>query len=435
MSQCTSQRWHRLLVHTPPSYASPAEERGAAGASPVAGQRHIRELDGIRGVAISLVVMAHYGLTAAPGGFGVTLFFFLSGYLITTLFFAEYRETAGISVGQFYLRRWLRLTPPLVIAIFLGVVFHPITRHAVGGGPAPLAATFASLFYYMNYYELYHNLAPFFVIPFGIYWSLAVEEHFYLAWPWIVRQRIRDPRRLCLWVAGVCVAVLIWRCVARWALSMPTDYTYLATDCRIDSILYGALLRILFETPWSAVAMKLMRSRFSRILAILALLSTFAIRNDNFRETIRYSIQGLALMPLFTAALVEEPRTLLRRALASSPMVLLGRLSYSIYLFHLLAETPGEVFFGSQQRAEIVVSGLLLTGLISYTMFISVERPLAGLRRRLRARARSVSNSRGGAAPAEPPIVNDRRERTVLRTRDSQFGVGSNSSLGCNDSS
>jgi peptidoglycan/LPS O-acetylase OafA/YrhL len=377
-----------------------------SGAAPVASQRYIRELDGIRALAVALVVVAHYGLNfVVPGGFGVTLFFFLSGYLITTLFFAEYYETAGISIPQFYMRRWLRLTPPLIISVFLGVVFYPITRIEVDGSPMPIGATLAALFYYTNYYELYHNLAPFFVIPFGICWSLAVEEHFYLAWPWIIRQGIHDPQRLCLFIAAMCVAVLTWRCVARCVLAMPTDYTYLATDCRIDSIIYGALLRTLFETSWSTTAVALLRLPVARILAILALLSTFIIRNDNFRETFRYSIQGVALMPLFTSVLVEESNTAVRWVLASAPMVLVGRLSYSIYLFHLLANTPGEVYFGSQQRAKLVISGLLLTGLISYFLYIFVERPIGGLRRRLRARVRLIADAPASAVLAEVPVI------------------------------
>ena len=121
-----------------------------------------------------------------------------------------------------------------------------------------------------------------------------------------------------------------------------------------------------------------------------------------FRETIRYSIQGVALMPFFTAVLVADPNTLVRRALASAPMVLVGRLSYSIYLFHLLALTPGEVYFGSQHSAETVISGLLLTGLISYILFIFVERPIARLRHRLRARA--LANVPTRAVLAEVPV-------------------------------
>jgi peptidoglycan/LPS O-acetylase OafA/YrhL len=380
--------------------------------APKANQRYVRELDGIRALAVTVVVVAHYGLNSVvPGGFGVTLFFFLSGYLITTLFFAEYRETAGISIPQFYMRRWLRLTPPLIISVVLGVVFSPIVRHAVGGTPPPTGATLAALFYYTNYYDLYHHLAPFVIIPFGICWSLAVEEHFYLVWPWIIRRGIGNPQRLCLFVTGVCVAVLIWRCVARWLLPMPTDYTYYATDCRIDSILYGALLRTLFETSWSTTAVMLLRLPITRILAVLALLSTFIIRNDNFRETLRYSIQGVALMPFFTAVLVEEPFSLVRRMLANPPMVLIGRLSYSIYLFHLLVWTPGQVYFGSQHPAVWAISSVLLTGLVAYILFISVERPIAGLRHRLRATARSVADARARAVVAEVPAIAFPKER------------------------
>jgi peptidoglycan/LPS O-acetylase OafA/YrhL len=408
--------WRRRRpAHAPPTRATSLAERRtvSSGAAPVASQRYIGELDGIRAVAVGLVVVAHYGLgSVVPGGFGVTLFFFLSGYLITTLFFAEYRETARISIPQFYLRRWLRLTPPLIISVILGVVFHPITRNAVGGSPMPMGATLAALFYYMNYYALYHNMALFVVIPFGICWSLAVEEHFYLAWPWIIRRGIRDPQRLCLFVAAVCVAVLTWRCVARCVLAMPIDHTYYSTDCRIDSILYGALLRTLFETSWAATVVTLLRLPITRILAMAALLSTFVIRNDNFRETFRYSIQGMALMPFFTAVLVEEPNTLMRRALASAPMVLVGRLSYSIYLFHLLARTPGEVYFGSQHRAELEISGLLLTGLISYILFIFVERPIGGLRHRLRARTRSAADAPASAVLAARPGIAVPREPT-----------------------
>jgi peptidoglycan/LPS O-acetylase OafA/YrhL len=405
----------RHPINAPLTRVAPVAERRSVGSgpSPIASQQYIGELDGIRAVAVALVVVAHYGLrSVVPGGFGVTLFFFLSGYLITTLFFAEYRETAGISIPQFYMRRWLRLTPPLIISVLLGVIFYPITRNALDGSPMPIGATLAALFYYTNYYDLYHNMAPFFVIPFGICWSLAVEEHFYLVWPWIIRQGIGNPRRLCLFVAVSCVAVLTWRCVARYVLAMPTDYTYLATDCRIDSILYGAMLRILFEFSWSTTTISLLRLPISRILAVLALLSTFVIRNDNFRETFRYSIQGVALMPFFVAVLVDEPNTLMRRALASAPMVLVGRLSYSIYLFHFLARSPGEVYFGSQQRVELAISGLLLTGLISYVLFIFVERPIARLRHRLRAKARSVGDAPANALLAEVPGVAVLRDPT-----------------------
>src|SRR5271165_5774280 len=274
---------------------------------PIASGKYVRELDGIRAIAVSIVVSAHYQLLPhVPGGFGVTLFFFLSGYLITTLFCSEYRSTLAINPPRFYMRRWLRLTPPLVISVIVGVVFYPITRVAVGGLPVPLGTTMAALFYYTNYHDLYWGLDPTRVIPFGICWSLAIEEHFYLIWPWFLRRRLHNPRRLCIAVATLCVGVLVWRFVAHQILLVSSDYTYMATDCRIDSILYGALLRLLFETSWASVVVRMLRSRVCQMLALLVLLMTFVVRDEIFRETVRYSIQGIALMPIFTAVLCDD---------------------------------------------------------------------------------------------------------------------------------
>jgi peptidoglycan/LPS O-acetylase OafA/YrhL len=394
-----------------------------AGSVPLASEKYIRELDGIRAVAVCFVVFAHYHLLPyisggyipggyIPGGFGVTLFFFLSGYLITTLFYSEIKSTLNINIQQFYLRRSLRLTPPLVVFVVVAIVFYPASRHAAGGNPVPITTTMAALLYYTNYHDLFWKMDPFRIIPFGICWSLAVEEHFYLAWPWILRRNIQNSRKLCLLIIGLCVSVLIWRCAARYILLVSTDYTSLATDCRIDSILYGALLRVLFETPWASAVVSLLRARPCRILALLALLGTFLIRDDNFRETFRYTIQGIALMPFFTAVLSDDPKTLTRRALSCPPVVLIGRLSYSIYLLHLLARTPGEVYFGSPYQTGSVITGLLFTFAAAYTLFIFVERPIAGLRRRLRAKGGSPRSATTTDPLTGPSIITLPREPT-----------------------
>jgi peptidoglycan/LPS O-acetylase OafA/YrhL len=183
-----------------------------AGHIPIASDKYVRELDGIRAVAIGLVVCAHYRLLPlVPGGFGVTLFFFLSGYLITTLFFSEYKFSNGIDIFRFYVRRWIRLTPPLLILIMIAAIFYRVSRVAVDGTPVPTGTIMAALLYYTNYYDLTWGMNEHKVIPFGICWSLAVEEHFYLLWPLIIKFNISNPRKFVFVIVATCVAILLWR--------------------------------------------------------------------------------------------------------------------------------------------------------------------------------------------------------------------------------
>jgi peptidoglycan/LPS O-acetylase OafA/YrhL len=371
--------------------------------APAATDKYVQELDGIRAIAIAFVVTAHYQLipVSVPGGFGVTLFFFLSGYLITTLFFSEYQATRSIVIPLFYLRRWIRLTPPLVIMVTISIIFFRVTRVGVDGTSIPFGTTMAGLFYYTNYYDLAWGMDPYKVIPFGVCWSLAIEEHFYLLWPLVIKLFIKSPGKLVVGIAVACASVLVWRGIALWGLGLSVEYTEYATDTRIDSILYGVLLRVLFESPWRAVAISTLMNRAVQILGILVLLLCFAIRNEGFRQTIRYSLQGLALMPVFTTVLLERPDNLSRKLLSAPPMVLIGRLSYSIYLFHLPARTPGEVIFGSPYNIGTKISGLIITGIVAYTLLIFVELPLGKLRHRLRRRESRI-NPLAAAKPLNP---------------------------------
>ena len=359
---------------------------GRVSSIPVSSDKYVRELDGVRAIAIIIVLCAHYRLVPVPGGFGVTLFFFLSGYLITTLFFSERHSVGGIDMFKFYLRRWLRLTPPLVITVVIAVILYRITRIGVDGTPVPVGTTMAALLYYTNYYDLTWSMEPSKVIPFGVFWSLAVEEHFYLLWPLVMKNNIQNTTRLLEIIVGACIIIMLWRVVAHYVLRVSTDYTYMATDCRIDSILYGALLRVLFETPCASTVVRICKSPISRLIGLLLLIICFTLPYEGFRETLRYSLQGIALMPLFSAVLLDQPETTVRRVLATPIMVLIGRLSYSIYLFHLPARTPFEAMFGSPFLIESTIGGLFVTGVLAYVVFIFVELPIARIRRQLRGK-------------------------------------------------
>src|SRR5262249_2568305 len=142
----------------------------------------------------------------------------------------------------------------------------------------------------------------------GVYWSLAVEEHFYLFFPCLyllLGRVVRDRRREAMVLWWICGAVLAWRCHLVFGQHTIEERTHFATDTRVDSILFGGALALHGNPALDGP------SRFSeacwkrRILpvALVVLLFTFVYRGAAFRETLRYSLQGIALVPVFVVAL------------------------------------------------------------------------------------------------------------------------------------
>jgi peptidoglycan/LPS O-acetylase OafA/YrhL len=136
---------------------------------------YIPSLDGIRAISFFLVFFSHIGLGGVvPGGFGVSIFFLLSGFLITTLLRAEFGRYQRISLSSFYLRRVLRILPPLYVTLALAaLLWYP---------DIPFAGTVAQALQVSNYYEIFAS-DPRSMKGTAVLWSLAVEEHFYLIFP------------------------------------------------------------------------------------------------------------------------------------------------------------------------------------------------------------------------------------------------------------
>ena len=172
-------------------------------------KNYIPALDGFRGLAIMAVVISHYGFGKwIPGGFGVTLFFFVSGFLITRLLIAEYEKTQRIDLGSFYLRRVLRLYPALLVMVVLAIGF----TMAMGCDFQP-GEVLSTLFYYRNYYMLYGDQGVSVNCSriFDITWSLAIEEHFYLFFPLLFMALYRRPNILAMVMALIIASALAWR--------------------------------------------------------------------------------------------------------------------------------------------------------------------------------------------------------------------------------
>jgi peptidoglycan/LPS O-acetylase OafA/YrhL len=338
----------------------------------------------MRAVSVLIVVLSHVGLGhVVPGGLGVTIFFFLSGYLITTLLLQEYGRHGSIRIGRFYIRRFLRLAPPLLITLAVAYAL-------VGAGWLPGGATWqgfaAQVLYLANYYYLFWDPGQTTPKGTGVLWSLAVEEHFYLAYPFVflvLRRWLPAPK--VGWVLlGLSLLVLAWRYVLVGQPGFQPERTFYATDTRIDSIMWGCILALV-ANPWNgspAQHAPRLRDWVGLAVGLLLLGVSLLVRDPSFRETLRYTLQGLALMPIFHFV-VRYPRALPVRPLNWPFMMTLGVYSYAIYLIHFVV-----VFFLQQQSSVFQnwVVLLVATLVLSVLFAAAIERWVESRLRRVRAR-------------------------------------------------
>jgi peptidoglycan/LPS O-acetylase OafA/YrhL len=355
-------------------------------ASKLTASRHIPSLDGIRALSFVVVFGSHvWGASLIPGQFGVTVFFFLSGFLITTLLREESERNGTINLGHFWLRRALRILPPLYV-ILLGAIGLACLVYPPGTVYGPTLA--AQALFYANYWYIYgviHGGHP--EIPgSGVLWSLAVEETFYLLFPllYLAMHTRRFSGKLqagLLW--GLCALVLAWRCVLVIALHAPSVRIQFGTDTRIDTILFGCALAVwnnpFLDQPrvtpglWKYVVLPL-------VLSVL-LLCAYA-SGTVFADTWCLSVEGAALTLAFICAVRFHDWSLFR-VLNHRVVRFIGVLSYSLYLVHvvvLMAVQETIKLPHASQRGAIALGASML---IAWTIYRVVEKPCAHLRKRL----------------------------------------------------
>lgn len=344
-------------------------------------QSYIPSLDGLRAVSVTLVFLAHAGVSQAiPGGFGVTVFFFLSGYLITTLLIQEYETYGSIAIKEFYLRRLVRLAPPLLVTLAFSTV---LVMLGIAVGKLDLGTFLSQIFFYYNYYALAVSGGPAASVDgLGILWSLAVEEHFYLIYPWIF-VALFTGRSTLTKITIALIITLIWRSIRFLVLEHDAFTIYISTDTRIDSILYGCLLAVMTA---QGVAKGIFRDRllYPFVLGgLVVLMVTFLLRDDVFRSTIRYSLQGIALMPLFYYA-IAHPDKWLFRPLNWKPVRRVGQWSYTLYLAHFVI-IKAMIFNGFLTGNVLIfaTTAALLSLAYSALVFEFFEKPFKPLRQRL----------------------------------------------------
>jgi len=327
-------------------------------------------LDGVRGVAILLVLSQHAPTRPLIDGFvGVTVFFCLSGYLITTLLVRQL-STGTIDVPGFYRRRAARLCPALVtvVAVTIAVLF--IGRRDLTAGqvfaPAGAAVTYTtSLFDWTNHVFATKDY-------FNYTWSLSVEEQFYLLWPFaLLWGYLRRPRLFVALVVSFIAMSLSLDLYLGLSRAVKYDqHEYFGSDTNALPILVGCLLAIVLANGWLPRTIRLLAP--CALLAV-ALLPVLAYRNDTYHPSL-VIVVGTALTLLALIGVVTRPRSAAGSLLASRPMRWLGERSYSIYLWNVLARIAVLASLGHTVVGD--VAWIVLFVVLAEVSYRFVERPL-----------------------------------------------------------
>ncbi|GAB4494127.1 MAG: acyltransferase [Anaerolineales bacterium] len=310
----------------------------------------IRELDGIRGIAILLVMCTHllkranyltgnaaliaFGEIFRIGWVGVDLFFVLSGYLITSILLKTRQQEHYYK--NFYARRILRIFPLYYVTLL--ITFPLLVWLDKNLGPETRANWPIFLVYLQNWLYVFGR-EPSNVV--GVTWSLAIEEQFYLLWPFIVKKLER--RQLVQFIFGFLLFILAARIglifVARQAINLE-DLYYYASFIRFDGLLMGALLALALTSDfWREWVRRRAGWFFWASLAALTLMLVSGPPSANFANlplmTAGYSLLAVFFAACLALALTGEKNNPLRWLFANRGLIFFGKYSYALYLFHL----------------------------------------------------------------------------------------------------
>ena len=315
---------------------APATEQVAGRAvapAPAIEHTYRANLDGLRSIAVYLVLLFHTGLPWAEGGFiGVDLFFVLSGFLVSTVLLDEIEQTGRLRVGRFYARRVRRLLPAAVVVVVataatFTVIWSVVRRLEVVGDAQ------SALLYYANWHFLAAS-GDYFAAdadksPYLHFWSLAIEEQYYVVFPVLLLLLSRYGRRIMLWsllgLLGLSLASQLY-----WAQA-DTTHAYYGTDARLYQLLAGAALAVAMRRGFG----RALTGRANTILGTAGLVGLLLLGSGLLGMAASWrGIGATVVSGLLIGGLVLAPAQPVSRALSRPVPVFLGRISYGTYLWH-----------------------------------------------------------------------------------------------------
>jgi peptidoglycan/LPS O-acetylase OafA/YrhL len=301
-------------------------------------ERYLPTLDGWRALAISLVIVAHYIASAVDrfsipwsshaftdriGVFGVDIFFAISGFLITSRLLRAEAKTGSIDIATFYRRRFFRLFPAAFVFLITCAILGALSL--IPMSPARWTSVFLLFANYStatNYYNVAH------------FWSLAVEEHFYLFWP-LALVLIKSARSRIYFVVGAALAIAVWRALA-WKFQITTEDParfFGRTDVASDPILWGCFAALLVNKFGDRI--KALASRAPIFILLFAFIVVFHT-DGNWKNNMALSVAVFVVIPFALIGTVYNPSSALGWLLEIPALKWIGRISYSLYLWQQL---------------------------------------------------------------------------------------------------
>ena len=356
--------------------------------------RYLPSIDSLRALAVLAVIIYHVDVNYLPGGFlGVDLFFVLSGYLISSLIIKEYRKTGSINLYNFYLRRARRLLPAVYFMITVGIILM-VMFNEVLLKKSHLDAIFGYI-YSSNWWYIFHKLDYFDTFgsqsPFKHLWSLAIEEQFYMIFPLLFllinsKKKGKDGTYKLSKSFLYIVLGLIFVSLVTYILLFDINNIsriYFGTDTRAFSLLVGVVGAILY--PMDKLNTKITPQEnivYSVISLIsIATLITIMIYTSEYNTWLyRGGFLLVAILGIIIIISSGKQHTVMAKLLSFKPVVFIGKISYSLYLWHfpiLVLTTPVSEI--GNPNIFYVILRVILTFIVAIISYVFVETPIRKL--------------------------------------------------------